>query len=544
MTAEAAKALIDAGADGVKVGIGPGSICTTRIVAGVGIPQITAVATVAEALEGTGVPCISDGGIRYSGDIAKAIVAGAHSTMIGGLFAGTEESPGEVELYQGRSYKSYRGMGSIGAMAQRHGSSDRYFQDTTEELEKLVPEGIEGRVPYKGSIVAIVQQLIGGLRAAMGYTGCDNIAEMRTRPKFVRITGAGRRESHVHDVTITKEPPNYRSEVMTKTANARAERKDAGHAERILVVDFGGQYTQLIARRVREVGVYSEILPYDAPAERSRRSRRKGIILSGGPESVGEAGSPQISDALIAAGAPVLGICYGMQALAAKLGGAVAAADHREYGYAEVDLTGSDPLLANLGARLKVWMSHGDRVERLPKGFAAIGSSSNSPFAAMANVERKIYGLQFHPEVTHTEHGLDDHSPLRARHLRLRARLDGEEHRRRAHRADPREGRQGPRAARPVGRRRFVGRRRAAARSDRRSARLRVRRHGPAAPQRRRPGHGRVREAPRRERDARRRGRRRSSPGSPESPIPSRSARSSAGCSSRCSTPKPRRFAT
>jgi len=213
VTAEAAKALIDAGADGVKVGIGPGSICTTRIVAGVGIPQITAVATVAEALEGTGVPCISDGGIRYSGDIAKAIVAGAHSTMIGGLFAGTEESPGEVELYQGRSYKSYRGMGSIGAMAQRHGSSDRYFQDTTEELEKLVPEGIEGRVPYKGSIVAIVQQLVGGLRAAMGYTGCDNIAEMRTRPKFVRITGAGRRESHVHDVTITKEPPNYRSEV-------------------------------------------------------------------------------------------------------------------------------------------------------------------------------------------------------------------------------------------------------------------------------------------------------------------------------------------
>jgi IMP dehydrogenase len=213
VTAEAAKALVDAGADCVKVGIGPGSICTTRIVAGVGIPQITAVATVAEALEGTGVPCISDGGIRYSGDIAKAIVAGAHSTMIGGLFAGTEESPGEVELYQGRSYKSYRGMGSIGAMAQKHGSSDRYFQDTTEELEKLVPEGIEGRVPYKGSVVAIVQQLVGGLRAAMGYTGCDNIAEMRTRPKFVRITGAGRRESHVHDVTITKEPPNYRSEV-------------------------------------------------------------------------------------------------------------------------------------------------------------------------------------------------------------------------------------------------------------------------------------------------------------------------------------------
>jgi IMP dehydrogenase len=211
VTGEAAKALVAAGVDGVKVGIGPGSICTTRIVAGVGIPQITAVSEVAKALEGTGVPAIADGGIRYSGDIAKAIAAGAHCTMIGGLFAGTEESPGEVELYQGRSYKSYRGMGSLGAMAQRHGSSDRYFQDSAEQLEKLVPEGIEGRVPYKGSLVAIVHQLIGGLRAAMGYTGCRDIEELRTRPKFVRITGAGRRESHVHDVTIVKEPPNYRS---------------------------------------------------------------------------------------------------------------------------------------------------------------------------------------------------------------------------------------------------------------------------------------------------------------------------------------------
>jgi GMP synthase (glutamine-hydrolysing) len=193
---------------------------------------------------------------------------------------------------------------------------------------------------------------------------------------------------------------------MTKTANALAEHKDA-HAERILVVDFGGQYTQLIARRVREVGVYSEILPWDASPEAIAEVAPKGIILSGGPESVAAAGSPQINDALLAAGAPVLGICYGMQALAAKLGGAVASADHREYGYAEVDLTGSDPLLAKLGARLKVWMSHGDRVERLPKGFAAIGSSSNSPFAAMADVERKIYALQFHPEVTHTDHGLE-----------------------------------------------------------------------------------------------------------------------------------------
>jgi IMP dehydrogenase len=214
VTAEAARALVDHGADGVKVGIGPGSICTTRIVAGVGVPQISAVANVSAALEGTGVPLIADGGIRFSGDIAKALAAGAHCVMIGGLFAGTEESPGQVELYQGASYKSYRGMGSLGAMAQKHGSADRYFQsvgqDTASELEKLVPEGIEGRVPYKGSIVAILHQLAGGLRAAMGYTGSHSIDELRTKPRFVRITNAGVKESHVHDVTITKEAPNYR----------------------------------------------------------------------------------------------------------------------------------------------------------------------------------------------------------------------------------------------------------------------------------------------------------------------------------------------
>jgi IMP dehydrogenase len=210
VTAEAARALVDHGADGVKVGIGPGSICTTRIVAGVGVPQISAVANVSAALAGTGVPLIADGGIRFSGDIAKALAAGAHCVMIGGLFAGTEESPGQVELYQGASYKSYRGMGSLGAMAQRHGSADRYFQDTATELEKLVPEGIEGRVPYKGSIVAILHQLAGGLRAAMGYTGSHSIEELRTKPRFVRITNAGVKESHVHDVTITKEAPNYR----------------------------------------------------------------------------------------------------------------------------------------------------------------------------------------------------------------------------------------------------------------------------------------------------------------------------------------------
>ena len=209
VTADAALALAEAGADAIKVGIGPGSICTTRVVAGVGVPQISAVAEVADALAPSGVPLIADGGIRFSGDIAKALVAGGYCVMIGGLFAGTEESPGEVELYQGRSYKSYRGMGSIGAMSK--GSKDRYFQDATEELEKLVPEGIEGRVPYKGSMVAIVHQLMGGVRAAMGYTGCSSIDEMRTKPQFVRITGAGMRESHVHDVAITKEAPNYRT---------------------------------------------------------------------------------------------------------------------------------------------------------------------------------------------------------------------------------------------------------------------------------------------------------------------------------------------
>jgi len=212
VSGEAAEALADAGVDGVKVGIGPGSICTTRIVAGVGVPQISAVADVAEAMKKRGVPVVADGGIRYSGDIAKAIVAGATCTMIGSLFAGTEQSPGEVELYQGRSYKSYRGMGSLGAMAQQHGSSDRYFQDSSEQLEKLVPEGIEGRVPFKGSMVAIVHQLVGGLRAAMGYTGCSSIEEMRSKPQFVRITSAGMRESHVHDVAITKEAPNYRAD--------------------------------------------------------------------------------------------------------------------------------------------------------------------------------------------------------------------------------------------------------------------------------------------------------------------------------------------
>lgn len=208
-TADAALALRDAGADAVKVGIGPGSICTTRIIAGVGVPQISAISNVAEALKND-IPLIADGGIRFSGDMAKAIAAGASCIMVGSLLAGTEEAPGEVELFQGRYYKAYRGMGSLGAMSGSNGSSDRYFQDAKEGVEKLVPEGIEGRVPYKGPVTAIVNQLSGGLRSSMGYTGCATIEEMRSKPQFVRVTSAGMQESHVHDVQITKEAPNYR----------------------------------------------------------------------------------------------------------------------------------------------------------------------------------------------------------------------------------------------------------------------------------------------------------------------------------------------
>jgi len=208
-TGAGAKALADAGADGVKVGIGPGSICTTRIVTGIGVPQITAIADAVAALAGTGVPVIADGGIRYSGDMSKAVVAGASAVMMGSMLAGTEEAPGDIEIYQGRSYKSYRGMGSLGAMARNQGSSDRYFQDVNDGAEKLVPEGIEGRVPYKGPVSAIIHQMMGGLRSAMGYTGCSTMEQMRTEPEFVRVTSAGTNESHVHDVQITKEAPNY-----------------------------------------------------------------------------------------------------------------------------------------------------------------------------------------------------------------------------------------------------------------------------------------------------------------------------------------------
>ncbi len=242
------------------------------------MPQITAVATVAEALARSDVPLISDGGIRYSGDVAKAIAAGAHTVMIGGMFAGTEESPGEVELYQGASYKSYRGMGSLGAMAQRHGSSDRYFQDTVEELEKLVPEGVEGRVPYKGSLVTILHQLAGGIRAAMGYTGSQDIEQMRTRPG-VRPDYGCRRPRKPRP---RREHHQRSAELPGRLMAARMQAAAADiHAHRILILDFGAQYTQLIARRVREIGVYCEILPWDAGDDAVLAFGARGIILSG-----------------------------------------------------------------------------------------------------------------------------------------------------------------------------------------------------------------------------------------------------------------------
>ena len=282
-------------------------------------------------------PLIADGGIRYSGDIAKAIVAGAHCVMIGGLFAGTEESPGEVELYQGASYKAYRGMGSLGAMAQSHGSRDRYFQDASDEIEKLVPEGVEGRVPYKGSSSTIVHQLAGGLRAAMGYIGSATIEEMRTRPKFVRITERG----HAREPRARRDHHQGSAELPCQLRESRRLRPPDIHAHRILILDFGAQYTQLIARRVRESGVYCEIHPWDmsdADGPRVRAARHHPVRRPG----IGhDAEPPRAPQAVFELGVPVLGICYGMQTMAQQLGGRVSGVHHREFGYAQVDAHGA-----------------------------------------------------------------------------------------------------------------------------------------------------------------------------------------------------------
>ena len=330
VTAEAALDLVKHGADAVKVGIGPGSICTTRIVAGVGVPQISAISRVAKALEGTGVPVIGDGGIRYSGDIAKALAAGAHCVMIGGMFAGTEESPGEVELYQGGSYKAYRGMGSLGAMAQAHGSSDRYFQDTTTELEKLVPEGIEGRVPYKGSLVAILHQLAGGLARRHGLHRQQQ-HRGDAHPAAVR--------AHHHCGRARE--PRARCDHHQRSAELPDRLMPDIHADRVLILDFGAQYTQLIARRVRELGVYSEIYACDVDRGGNRALRAQGDHPLRRPGiGLRRRRVRRRRREVFRLGVPVLGICYGMQTMAAQLGGQVECPSHREFGAAQVQADG------------------------------------------------------------------------------------------------------------------------------------------------------------------------------------------------------------
>jgi GMP synthase (glutamine-hydrolysing) A subunit len=413
-TGAAALALVEAGADAVKVGIGPGSICTTRIVAGVGVPQIMAIDNVATALQGTGVPLIADGGIRFSGDIAKAIAAGASTVMMGGMFAGTEEAPGEIVLFQGRSYKSYRGMGSIGAMQQ--GSADRYFQEATTgnpNADKLVPEGIEGRVPYKGSMVSIMFQMAGGVRASMGYCGCATIDDMNNKAEFVEITAAGIRESHVHDVQITKEAPNP----PTLPGRLRPIFAVPMQHQKILILDFGSQVTQLIARRVREAHVYCEVHPCDVTDEWVREyaadGTLKGVILSGSHASVYEDTTDKAPPAVFELGVPVLGICYGMQTMAHQLGGKVEGGHKREFGFAAVRARGHTALLKDIAdfttaeghGMLNVWMSHGDKVTELPPGFKLMASTDSCPIAGMADETRRFYAVQFHPEVTHTQQG-------------------------------------------------------------------------------------------------------------------------------------------
>ena len=359
------------------------------------MPQITAIQNVAAALA-QDVPLIADGGIRYSGDIAKALAAGAHCVMIGSLFAGTEESPGEIELYQGRSYKAYRGMGSLGAMQK--GAADRYFQDSEMNVDKLVPEGVEGRVPYKGS-ARVIQQLAGGLRASMGYTGCATIDEMRTKTEFVEITAPGMRESHVHDVQIVKEAPNYRVEC---------------EHEKILILDFGAQYTQLIARRVREAKVYCEIHPWDVD---------DAFVRSFGAQGHHPFGQPPLGlrrvDREGAAGGVRPRRAGARHLLRHADDGAAArrprrARHVREFGYAEVRARGhtrcstasrtTAPPKATACSR--VWMSHGDKVDAsCRRASSAWRRPKRCPIAGMADETRRFYGVQFHPEVTHTRQG-------------------------------------------------------------------------------------------------------------------------------------------
>ena len=404
-TAEAAEALIDAGADAIKVGIGPGSICTTRVVAGVGVPQITAVFECAEYAIRHGVPVIADGGMTSSGDIAKAIAAGADTVMLGSMLAGTDESPGDVILVQGERFKEYRGMGSLGAMKARSFSKDRYFQGDVEDVDKLVPEGIEGRVPYKGPVQQILYQLVGGLRQAMGYMrrADDRGAEARRplRPDH-RRRPAREPPARRHDHEGIAELPA----ALMASVHPLPVPEPLPEERPVLVLDLGGQYAQLIARRVRDARVYSELVPHTLSAEEVRRRNPAALILSGGPASVYAEGAPRVDEALFELGIPTLGICYGMQLMALELGGEVARTGASEFGKTELD-GGTGALFAGLPEQQVVWMSHRDTVVAPPEGAVVTGRPPSTPVAAFEDARRRLYGVQFHPEVVHTPHGQD-----------------------------------------------------------------------------------------------------------------------------------------
>ena len=480
-TAEAAEALIDAGADAIKVGIGPGSSCTTRIVAGVGVPQVTAIFDCAEVASRHGVPVVADGGLSSSGDIAKAVAAGADTVMTGSMLAGTDESPGEVVLLQGERFKEYRGMGSLGAMRARSFSKDRYFQGDVEDVDKLVPEGIEGRVPYKGPLQQILYQLVGGLRQAMGYCGAATIEEMKAA-QFVRITGAGLRESHPHDLTITKEAPNYRRSVMGQVVPLPVS--DPAPEERpVLVLDLGGQYSQLIARRVREARVYSELVPYRLTADEVRARDPLALILSGGPASVYADDAPKVDPAVFELGIPTLGICYGAQLLALELGGAVERTGDVRVRQDQARGRRRRPVrgLAGGADGLDEPPRHGHRAARgRDRDRALLLDAGGGVRGQREAALRRAVPPRGAPHAARP--GPAQELPLR--HRRRSARLDGRGRDRGAGRADPRAGRLGARHLRPLGRRRL--RRRGAARPQggRRPADVRLRRPRPPARER------------------------------------------------------------
>ena len=404
-TGEAAEALIDAGADAVKVGIGPGSICTTRVVAGVGVPQVTAMFECAEHAIQSGVPVIADGGITSSGDIAKAVAAGADTVMIGSMLAGTDESPGEVVLVQGERFKEYRGMGSLGAMKARSFSKDRYFQGDVEDVDKLVPEGIEGRVPYKGPRAA--DPLPARRRAAAGdgllrrTDGRGAEARRALRPDHGRRPAREPPARHHDHEGIAELPASLMASVHPlPVPEPSAEERP------VLVLDLGGQYAQLIARRVRDARVYSELVPHTLGVDEVRARNPAALILSGGPASVYAEGAPRIDEALFELGIPTLGICYGAQLLALELGGEVARTGASEFGKTEL-AGGSGALFAGLPEQQVVWMSHRDTVVSPPEGAVVTGTSASTPVAAFEDARRRLYGVQFHPEVVHTPHGQD-----------------------------------------------------------------------------------------------------------------------------------------